>query len=102
MNLALIFRSKRLQYHSIENVFGAIYDELQKSHSVQAIYVEKEGFRISNLLSLRKFASRQSSDTVFHVTGDIHYAVFSLPRKKTILTIHDCVFTTNRKGLKGW
>lgn len=26
-----------------------------------------------------------------HVTGDVHYIVFGLPRNRTVLTIHDCV-----------
>lgn len=102
MRLALIFRSKKLKYHSIENVFGALHSHLCSYNDVESIYVEKEGFKLSNLLHLRTKASKQPHDTVFHVTGDIHYTVFALPRKRTLLTIHDCVFINKRKGLKGW
>jgi glycosyltransferase involved in cell wall biosynthesis len=27
---------------------------------------------------------------LFHITGDIHYAVLALPKSRTVLTIHDC------------
>jgi glycosyltransferase involved in cell wall biosynthesis len=37
------------------------------------------------------YSLRQTSD-IHHVTGDIHFLVFGLPRKKTILTIHDLAF----------
>jgi glycosyltransferase involved in cell wall biosynthesis len=102
MKLVLIFRSKKLKYHSIENVFGTIHNELSANGPVETIYVDNSGFSIINLFRLRKLIKKYSSDTIFHVTGDIHYAVFALPRKRAILTIHDCVFINKRKGLKGW
>lgn len=102
MKIVLVFRSKRLKYHSIENVFGAIQDELSANGEVEHVYVEKAGFRLSNIFGLRKLAKSSTKNILYHVTGDIHYAVFALPRNRTILTIHDCVFIKNRKGLKGW
>jgi glycosyltransferase involved in cell wall biosynthesis len=36
------------------------------------------------------------------VTGDIHYTVFALPRKRCLLTVHDCVFLTRGSSLKKW
>jgi glycosyltransferase involved in cell wall biosynthesis len=102
MKIILIFRSKKLKYHSIENVFGTIKDELSAKGEVETVYVDQGGFSIANLLALRKYAKSRRLDTLFHVTGDIHYAVFALPRRRSILTIHDCVFINKRKGLKGW
>jgi glycosyltransferase involved in cell wall biosynthesis len=37
---------------------------------------------------------------IYHVTGDVHYTVLALPRKRTVLTIHDCIFMHQSKGLK--
>lgn len=102
MKVVLIFRSKKLRYHSIENVFGTIQNQLGFDEDVEAVYVEKRGFSLLNLLNLRKTIRKYGRDTIYHVTGDIHYAVFALPRKRTILTIHDCVFINKLKGLKGW
>lgn len=51
--------------------------------------------RLGNILYL--FSLRSN---VFHVTGDIHYAVLGLPSKKTILTIHDCGPLSFKKGIK--
>src|SRR6185295_19924505 len=102
MKIVLVFRSKKLKYHSIENVFGTIKDELAAKGDVETVYVDNPGFSLANLLALRKYVKKLGADTIYHVTGDIHYAVFALPRKRSILTIHDCVFINNRKGLKGW
>ena len=102
MKVVLIFRSKKLSYHSIENVFSAIKDQLGHNGDVESVYVEKCGFSLSNLITLKRTIRKYGKGTIYHVTGDIHYAVFALPRKRTILTIHDCVFINNRKGIKGW
>ncbi len=45
------------------------------------------------------FAGKCRAD-IFHVTGDVHYIVLTLPAKKTILTIHDSVFIRDSRGLK--
>ena len=47
------------------------------------------------------FAKKQKAD-VYHVTGDVHYAVLALPKNRTILTIHDCIFLYQYSGLKRW
>lgn len=47
------------------------------------------------------FAKKQKAD-VYHVTGDVHYAVMALPKNRTILTIHDCIFLYQYSGLKRW
>jgi glycosyltransferase involved in cell wall biosynthesis len=37
---------------------------------------------------------------LFHITGDVHYAVLALPRNTTVLTIHDLVFLESHRGIK--
>lgn len=48
-----------------------------------------------------RFAGRQRAD-IFHITGDVHYLSFFLPRNRTVLTIHDCVFMRQSTGIKRW
>ncbi|MFN5334602.1 MAG: glycosyltransferase family 4 protein [Bacteroidota bacterium] len=47
----------------------------------------------NNFLTNFIFALR-SRRGIHHITGDIHYIVLALGKRKTILTIHDCVFLT--------
>jgi glycosyltransferase involved in cell wall biosynthesis len=39
---------------------------------------------------------------VNHVTGDVHFLTYLLDRRRTILTIHDCVMLERLHGLKRW
>ena len=50
---------------------------------------------IFNLLYLSRFKKG-----LFHITGDVHYAILALPKDRTILTIHDLVFLHAYKGLR--
>src|SRR5687768_17155786 len=102
MKIVQIFRSKKTPYYSIENVFGTINPVLSSNGEVETVFVEKLGFSLTNVFSVRKFTRHNGKNTIYHVTGDIHYIVFALPRKRTVLTIHDCVFINKRKSLKGW
>jgi glycosyltransferase involved in cell wall biosynthesis len=53
--------------------------------------------RVANVL-----AARRARADVFHVTGDVHYLALGLPRERTLLTIHDCVFASQTRGLRRW
>ncbi len=35
-----------------------------------------------------------------HITGDVHYLTFFLPKRRTILTIHDCEIIEGTRGLR--
>ena len=48
-----------------------------------------------NLIFLTRFKKG-----LFHITGDVHYAILALPKDRTILTIHDLVFLHTYKGLR--
>ena len=54
---------------------------------------------LAGIIRNLRFARRLKAD-IYHVTGDVHYAVLALPRKKTLLTIHDCVFLNRPPGLR--
>ena len=48
-----------------------------------------------NLFYLLRF-----KNNLFHITGDVHYAVLVLPANRSILTIHDLVFLHTYKGIR--
>ena len=45
------------------------------------------------------WAWRNQGD-VNHITGDVHFLAFGLPKKRTILTIHDLTILSRKKGLR--
>lgn len=99
LKIAFIFRKKQPAYFSIEKVFSQVIDCLTGKIDAENVYLP-----FSRLLPREIFlnirAVRKKKPGLYHVTGDVHYLVLGLPRKRTILTIHDCVFLYNTTGLK--
>lgn len=61
---------------------------------MQKMYAPYFSNGIIHRLKLIVWASRQTGD-IFHITGDIHFIALGLPRRRTVLTIHDCGFLTH-------
>ena len=96
-----VFRTPIPEYFSLENVFSIIRQPLNQLVKItQHFAITSRANPLAVLRNLLFF--RKLRGDVFHVTGDIHYAVFAFPGRKTVLTIHDCVFLYNQKGLRKW
>ena len=84
---------------SLEKVFRQIVKNLNKEKfvvSFQQLLFGNNGMgTIKNLLFFRK-----PDADIYHITGHIHYIALILPKKKTILTIHDVGILHIRKGLR--
>ena len=55
---------------------------------------------LSRLRALRAVGRLQAD--VYHITGDVHFLALALPRRRTVLTVHDCGFLYDRPRLRGW
>jgi len=99
MNVGLITRKSNDIFFSIETVFKTVLPYLEGNVSFFELKYNTLSLKavLNNITHLRR-----ASFDVFHITGDIHYTVFALPGKRTILTIHDCVFVHQAKGVKKW
>ena len=105
--IAFVFRRSAV-FFSIENIFRNIIRQIGKSRLPEGYawiaaekVVPREGLAASGILANIRFARQLRAD-IFHVTGDIHYITLFLPAKRSILTVHDCVFMYNNKGIKKW
>jgi len=94
-----LFRKPQQGYFSIEKIFLSVGSILKDQITVKQEYVPQSGLTLKSFIQNLMTAKKQKAD-VFHVTGDVHYLVLSLPAKKTILTIHDCIFMNQSKGIK--
>ncbi len=87
MRISYFFRKKTSVYHSIENLFHAIIDKIERYETIkhEALWPSKG---IINRIKIGlKFKDQQSD--INHITGDIHFVALFLKKNKTILTIHD-------------
>lgn len=101
MKVVLVFRKKQSTYFSIERIFSQLTTLFQNEVSVTHLHMP-----YGKLLPWRVIrnclAARRTKADIYHITGDIHYITLALPGKKTILTIHDCVFMYRSTGIKRW
>ncbi|HET6253696.1 MAG TPA: glycosyltransferase family 1 protein [Puia sp.] len=97
--LLSIFRRPNPEFFSIERVFATVRAHLDPAYEQKKVTLPFYNSSLGAIGRNLRFARRLKGD-IYHVTGDVHYAVLALPRKKTILTIHDCVFLNRPPGLK--
>lgn len=99
MKIAFIYRQPSVGGYSIEGLFKIIGNELRNQGECVIDY--RMGPRIRLLLDWF-FLWRMNAD-IYHVTGDVNYAILGLPRHKTILTIHDIGnYLFGLVGIKHW
>lgn len=51
---------------------------------------------------LATLEARRLRSDINHITGDVHFIALGLPRRSTILTIHDCGFMNDYQGAYRW
>lgn len=85
--------------YSIEQVFHDINKEMPSDIAVREVRNREYSRGLLPRLRDALRAWRQRGH-VNHVIGDVHYLNLFLPRKRTILTIHDCEMVKRAKGLR--
>jgi glycosyltransferase involved in cell wall biosynthesis len=99
MKITYFFRKHNISYHSIENVFSIIQQNLPKEVNYLNYYLPRMSTGIINRL-LNCWHSIFKQQEINHITGDIHYIGLFLHKNKTILTIHDIEVLDRNSGLK--
>jgi len=98
-DLCLIFRKPTPYFFSIERVFtqisGNLAENFKRSKAILPFYSSSLTKIVRNLLFVRTLKA-----DIYHISGDVHYATLALPQRRTILTIHDCVFLNRPPGVK--
>lgn len=96
MRVVLIYRKPYPEGYSIEELFKSIALEMGKCVEVIQ-YIAGSWFK----LFLDVWNLRRLKADIYHVTGSINYMVCFLPRRKTVLTMHDIVhYMYTLKGYK--
>lgn len=89
-------RGKRPGNYTFEQLFGALRQELLKDISIINHDLPSQLNRLEAVLWAKK-----NSGEINHITGDVHFLTYGLPKKNSVLTIHDLGYYNNElKGLK--
>jgi len=83
MQVNYYYRHQHASSFSIENVFQTVKQSLPSTCVTRDIFAHQT----FDLKFLFKINSLEAD--IHHITGAINYAVFGLPPKRTILTVHD-------------
>jgi glycosyltransferase involved in cell wall biosynthesis len=96
-----VFRKRNPVFFSIEKVFALIKPAVETKTQLNSIHLP---YYNNGLLSIFRnlyyLKAENHFKGLFHITGDVHYALLVLPPSRTILTIHDCVFLHTTGGIK--
>ncbi len=99
MKVVHLHRKPQEGYHSIENIYAAIREELKNEVNIHKIempfYCKTQIGKIMNMIYVLFLKG-----DVFHITGDIHYVSFFLPKGKTIISAHSV--EGGRPKYSGW
>lgn len=94
MIIKLIYRKPKPEFNSIENVFNALIPYLQVD-KIELPYFSKGIInRLKNISSTKKLKA-----SLYHITGNDHYLILGLIKRKTILTIHDIEVLKRSSGI---
>jgi len=91
LQVSYIFRKPNPLFFSIEKIFLQIIALLKGRIDIDQVTVPHSRLRPWNLLQNFWILRKVKAD-IFHVTGDAHYLILAFPAKRSVLTIHDCVF----------
>ena len=97
--ISIFHRKPQEANFSIERLFCDIISSFPHNIAYKSITsrFESRGFlrRVYNIIE----AFYNQSD-INHITGDVHYLSYLLPKNNTLLTIHDCVSLERLHGIK--
>jgi len=88
MQVTYFFRKPQPGYHSIERVFNLVIKNLPETVQPR-VYKLKNGEKgvISRIKAL--WEVWRNKGAINHITGDISFVAFALPRKGLVITFHD-------------
>ena len=93
------FNRKHKETGSIENLFRTIRKFMPSDIDISLFIPSYRSQGLYKRLYIIIQSYFNQAD-VNHITGDIHFVSYLMKKKKTILTIHDCVALSKSRGLK--
>lgn len=100
MNINFYYRNKKAGF-SIGAVFDTIVEEIKKNNHVICTFLPYPNASIPAIFKNGKYAKNKEIDNyINHITGDVHYLLWFLNGRKTIVTVHDIMYYHYLKGIK--
>ena len=101
IKVTYFFRKPFQDYFSIEGVFHNVQNKLDGKIEIKNYALKRFSKGVVNRV-LSCFEVLEHKGDINHVTGDIHFVTYFLPKSKTLLTIHDLAPLKTSTGIKHW
>jgi glycosyltransferase involved in cell wall biosynthesis len=100
MKVVYFYRSKQSGF-SITRVFQTISKEVIKYADIKDVYMPSRYAMPWDLLRNGIYAFMNSNKKcINHITGEIHYLCFFLPKDRLVVTVHDIGYLYDLSGIK--
>lgn len=93
------FWKKDFLAFSIEKIYEQIAKKLPAEKFESSFIKVTYGNSFTDMLK-NIFLFKKPKADIYHITGQVHYLALTLPKHKTVLTIHDLEFLKIRTGLR--
>ena len=93
------FWKKGFLAFSIEKIYEQIAKKLPVEKFESSFIKVTYGNSFTDMLK-NLFLFKEPAADIYHITGQVHYLALTLPKQKTVLTIHDLEFLKIRTGLR--
>ena len=89
--------------YSIRTVFQCIVNQVGKYCFVRETFLPSCLANFQSIFQNGLFARKhQKRGEINHITGDVHYLLYFLSSKRTIVTVHDIMYYHYLEGIKRW
>lgn len=100
MNINYYYRNSQAGF-SIRAVFQTIVNEIKKNNIIIETYLPSPYAQIKDIIKNGLYAKKQQrKNYINHITGEVHYLLYFLNPKKTIVTVHDIMYYSYLNGIK--
>lgn len=99
LKVTYFFRKPFQDYFSIEGVFFNVQKKLDKKVEIHNYALKRFSKGVVNRI-MSCFEVLEHKGDINHITGDVHFVSYLLPKSKTLLTIHDLAPLKNSRGIK--
>lgn len=94
------FRHKHVGF-SIQTVFTSIINQIRKYNVTRESYLISSFANIIAIIRNSIYAIKcEKRGEINHITGDVHYLLYVLDKKRTIVTVHDIMYYSYLHGVK--
>ena len=97
--MEVVYFQRNSEFASIRKVFDNVAKNLGAEFRPRVVISRYRSLGLfRRLYNIIEAALRQGD--INHVTGDVHFLTFLMSRRKTLLTVHDCILLEQTQGAK--